>query len=149
MVSAGISVARTSRRNTKITTTTMPIAIASVLSTSAIEPLMNTASSEVTKIATSSGSEVCSPATTSRTAAEISSVLLVAWRSTPSPSPVWPLARSTVSFGAGPRVTRATSRRRTSSAISSASNASGVATAAVVRTYSAWRSPCSSPAGAS
>jgi hypothetical protein len=64
----------------------------------------------------------------------MASVLLVACRTMPRPSPVSPLARRIVSFGAGPSDTRATSPRRDVLADHEASNASGETTAAVVRT---------------
>jgi hypothetical protein len=149
IVNAGIIVARRSRRKRKITTTTIATASASVLSTSLMEPRMKTASSEVTKISTSSGSVRRNSATASRTPSEIDSVFDVACRTTPRPRPVCPFARRIVSFGAGPSVTRATSRTRTLSRMTRSSKASGVATEAVVRTLIDCRSPVRSPAGAS
>ena len=148
-VSVGISVARTSRRNRKITATTIAMAKPSDFTTSSIEPEMKTASSEVTKIFTSSGRVSFNWSTTARTLAEISSVLEVACRMTPMPSPWLPLARRAVSPLAGPSVTVATSPTSTSGLISSASNAAGVATLAVVRTLIDCRLPARSPAGES
>lgn len=65
----------------------------SAISTSWIAPLMKVASSEVTKMRTSCGRSACSPATISRTAFEISSVLLWACRMIPRPTPFSPFAR--------------------------------------------------------
>ena len=128
---------------------TMVTAMASVVSTSRIAPLMNTASSLVTKTLTSGGRMGCNSSTTARTAREISSVLVWACRMIPRPRPVWPLARSTLSPGAGPSVTVATSPKVTPSRIASASNSAALVTVAVVRTTMLWLEELSAPAGAS
>ena len=149
MLTAGISVARQSRRKAKITAITIRTARPRVIRTSWIAPSMKTASSAVTKIDTSSGRIVSISATASRTRSEMSRVFEPAWRMMPIPRPVWPLVRSTLSLRSGPMVTRATSPSRVSGVTLSASNAASVATAAVVRTTRLWLALDIVPAGAS
>ena len=96
MLTAGISVARQSRRNRKMTAITIRTARPSVISTSWIAPSMKIASSAVTKIDTSSGRIASISAMAARTEAEMSSVFEPAWRMMPIPRPVWPLVRSTL-----------------------------------------------------
>ncbi len=150
MVSAGISVARQSRRKSQITATTMTTASASERATSSSAPWMKAASSPVTKRLTPSGRIGWSSATMARMLCEISRVLLCAWRMMPIPSPPSPFERRIEVPDFGPSVTVATSETRVSPSSSiSAPNASGVFTVAVVRTTRLWLVASSDPAGLS
>ena len=146
---AGISVARQSRRNSQMIATTIATESSSVRSTSWMAPSMKTASSPVTKMRTPSGSSPASSATTARTPSEMPSVLLCAWRMMPRPSPLSPFERRIELPRSGPSVTTATSDSRVSPSSISASNASGVLTVAVVRTTRLWFAASSDPAGRS
>ena len=113
MATAGTTVARTEARKAKITSTTSTTAMPSARSTSWIDSLMNTASSELMVISMPSGrvgriSSICA-----RTRLEIAMVLAWDWRSTPRPIASRASVRTIVSSSSTPRSTLATSPSRT------------------------------------
>lgn len=73
IVTAGITVARSDRKNAKITATTITVANPIDFITSLIELSINTPSSEVIKRSTPSGKPARSSSTAARTAFEMSS----------------------------------------------------------------------------
>jgi hypothetical protein len=113
MVIAGIIVARTDRRNRRMTRTTSPSDIISALTTSRIEAPTNNASSEPTRISMPSGRVGRSRSISARTAFEISSVFDWLWRWIAIPTASRPSLRAMVESSATPGSTRATSPSRT------------------------------------
>ncbi len=148
-VTAGISVARMSVRNSQMIATTSTVAISSVDTTSSMAPRTKVASSDVTDSVTSGGRSGRMSCTAARTPSEIDSVFDCAARTMPRPRPVCPLARRIDSPGAGPRNTCATSPTTTPGAMGRSRNASGVLIVAVVRTDRLCPPPVSRPDGES
>ncbi len=128
---------------------TITAASTSAFTTSSIEPRMNTASSLVMRISVPSGNCVCSRSTMALTPFEMLSVFDCAWRMMPMPMPALPLERSAVDDRSGPKVTVATSPRRTLSPMISRAKSSGVLRSAVARTTMSCVVEVIEPAGTS
>jgi hypothetical protein len=128
---------------------TMIVARISESTTSWTAPPMNTASSDVTRSDTPSGSEALSSATAARTPSEIASVFDCACRMMPSPTPVSPLMRSALTLSAGPKITSATSPTRVARLMRMASTSSALSTLASARTSRDLSVSARLPAGAS
>jgi hypothetical protein len=113
MVTAGTAVARAEAKKAKITSTTSTTAMPSARTTSRIDSLMNTASSEPISTSMPSGRNGRSRSSCSRTRFESAMVLACDWRITPSPTDSRPSERTTVWSSSTPRCTCAMSASRT------------------------------------
>ncbi len=109
IVTTGISVARSEPRKAKMTATTMPVAISSVMTTSRIERSMKTPSSDEICSWTPCGRRRCSSGRRPRTAVLISSVFDCACRTTPRPMAGSPFCRTIEATSSPVRWTKATS----------------------------------------
>ena len=112
IVTAGTAVARAEARNAKITSTTSTTAMPSARTTSLIDSLMKTASSELILISMPSGRVGCISSTCARTRLEIAIVFACDWRMTPRPTASRPSERTMDSSSSTPRSMRAMSASR-------------------------------------
>ena len=112
MVTSGMMDARSVRKNTKITSATSTTASKMVLYTAWMERSMNTELSLATSTVIPGGRSARTLSRRSRTAADSTSGLAVAWRITPSETASRPFRRTEVRSSCAPSRTRATSSRR-------------------------------------
>ena len=149
----GMIVARTLRRNRKITITTRMPAMTSVSSASLIERLMNMDWSYATDSVTPGGSSSFATGISARTASATSVMFACDCRTTPRPMPVRPLMRIRLRSFSGPSSTRARSRSFTSCPpwllTTTLLNSSGVRSSPSARTVNSRRWLSMRPAGTS
>ncbi len=124
VATAGITVARTLRRNTLTTSTTSRIEMSSVNSISCSEARIELVRSEATCRVMSPGSWACSEGSSARTPSTVSITLAAGWRVISTITAGSPLNRPRVLMFSGPSMTSATSSRRTAAPLRQATTRS-------------------------